>query len=128
MQQQHERCCPLCGGTLQVHLGVTYYAETGELVSSNYSIRFRKLEGAVFALLWKHRSRGPVSARAIHEHLYSADPNGGPDTGIVEVVVCAIRKKLVAHKADVSIVTDYGRGYWLKTNTPARMARAKVAA
>jgi two-component system cell cycle response regulator CtrA len=121
-------CCPLCGGGLQVHLGVTYHAETGTLISSSYAVTFSGMERNIFALLWKQRAIGPVPKERLFDHLYGGDPNGGPHDKVIEVWVCRIRKKLADAGADIDIKTTYTRGYHLKTNTPARRPRAKVAA
>ena len=46
----------------------------------------------------------------LHEIMYSDDPNGGPQTKIVDVFVCKLRRKLSDF---ISIETVWGQGYRL---------------
>lgn len=43
-----------------------------------------------------------------------------PESKILEVMVCHIRKKLARH--DISIETYHGRGYWLTPETKAKIS------
>lgn len=52
-----------------------------------------------------------VTTEQIHHALYGDNPDGGPSTKIVDVLVCKIRKKIVAGPCQVETV--WGEGYKL---------------
>jgi DNA-binding response OmpR family regulator len=43
-----------------------------------------------------------------------------PETKVLDVMICHLRKKLAAH--DIKIETYYGHGYWLTPETKARIS------
>lgn len=62
-------------------------------------------ERQVLAFLVK---KGKASKTAIHQYVYSLDPQGGAEIKIIDVMVCKLRKKL---PANVEILTIWGVGY-----------------
>lgn len=117
-------CCPVCGGALQVHLGVAYHVQERVLVSSTYSITFTKSEDVIFHALWVRRSGGIITREFILERLYGDDPEGGPENcdRVVHVLLSKIRKKLADNNTGLEVVNNYGTGWTLRSKVAVKVA------
>lgn len=70
-------------------------------------------EYRIFELLARRKGR-TVPEEAIHDMLYGADPNGGPDTPVIKVLICKARKKLREAGCPRVIGNVWGVGYIAK--------------
>ena len=86
-------------------------AALAEQVEPMISRRLTRLENAVLAFLIK---KGTASKNAIHQWVYSNDPNGGPHSKTLEVVILKIRRKL---PPGAKITTIHGVGWSIDEET-----------
>jgi hypothetical protein len=82
------------------------------LVSNNVRVPFRGHQGTIVKMLWKTSHLGPVSRERLHNHIYGHDPNGGASSGIIDVLLSFIRRKL--ETTDMEIINVWGAGWVLK--------------
>lgn len=107
--------CPCCGGAIS-NEGARFNIVSGTLIGPGYSIKLSRNQSVIFALLWAARNTGGVvSQEKMFDHLYSLDPNGGPDFKIIEVMISKMRKALIS--TEFEIVTFYATGYSLRNKS-----------
>lgn len=79
-----------------------------------------RMEYRIFELLARRKGR-TVTEGAIYDALYGADPNGRPDTPVIKVLVCKMRRKLREAGCPPVVGTVWGIGYIAKDPEPADM-------
>lgn len=105
--------CPCCGNGLNIGQGIVFHAESHTLVSSDFAIVLSGHEADVFGLFWRNRNSGrPVTRRAILDELYALDPDGGPDSDPVDVLLHRLRRRLV--ETGLEIVNIYNAGWTIR--------------
>lgn len=60
------------------------------------------------------RHRGKIVSRARMMSVLYPDPDKQPEAKIIDVLVCKIRKKLLARHVSFVVTTAWGRGYMLE--------------
>ena len=76
-------------------------------------IRIRRLQAMILEELLDHLGRC-VRKSAIYEAVYASDPNGGPSSGVIEVMISQLRSLFRKHDLDLAIVTHHGIGWELR--------------
>lgn len=89
----------------------------GQTFSATRKLGLTQTENKILGLLVKVK----VATRdAIHSLIYFDRPNEVPDIAIVNCFICKLRKKLKPH--DITIETERDLGYFLTTDTKAKLA------
>lgn len=105
-----EHRCETWGQIAPDWAGITVDPVMRTIMREGMAAHLTGKEFAVFAALY--RAPGKVLAQErIHTLMYGNDINGGPDIKILRVLVCRMRKKLLAGGG--AIVTGWGTGFSL---------------
>lgn len=114
--------CPHCGEALYSKMmkfsGLEFHtAENLTIVvrtePTREILKFTISEATLFAVL-AHAKGRIVSKERLYDGMYWRRAGDGPDSKIIDVVVCKIRKKLIQYQLPFVIQTWWGRGYQLE--------------
>lgn len=108
--------CPFCGSPVEPD-GVIIDAQGGIVTRLGKTIRLTKIEGALFAALYRHRSETLTMDRLVSSAW--PDPVNEPEASEQAVRVHVYRLRQKIKPLHIEIRTEWHRGYMLVDTVPA---------